>query len=81
MAAYAALVEEQLKVKVDWLFGFNIPDGRINQALYSDAWRNRIHEVLGEIRTCIGSQLDPGPQPEGRICPDCPCANYCGDVW
>lgn len=81
LACYAALVEKRLQVKVDWLFGYRIPDGHLNHATYTDAWRARTLAVLQELRLCLESQTDPGPPASRDLCPDCSYANYCGDVW
>jgi CRISPR-associated exonuclease Cas4 len=81
MACYAALVEEQMGGKVDWMFGYRIPDGAVFPAAYSDGWRRRVGEVLAEVRACVGQQIDPGRVDEADRCEGCTYVNYCADVW
>lgn len=81
MGCYAALVEEQMGLSVDWMFGYRIPDGEVFPAAYNDGWRRRVIEVLEEVRACVGLQLDPGRVEEPCRCEGCTYANYCGDVW
>jgi CRISPR-associated exonuclease Cas4 len=80
LAAYALLVEEGGQ-KVDRLIWRRIPDGALYERMFSAAWRVRTEEVLGQIRECVGRQLDPGPVAEREKCTDCEFQNFCSDVW
>lgn len=81
LAAYAALVEDQRHEVVDQVILYRIPDEAVFAKRFHAGWRNRLNQLLGEVRRCVETARMPERCSDAGRCADCEYANFCGDVW
>ena len=81
LCAYALILEEQFKARIDRGFVFLIPREVIVAIDLTTEAKQGALSFLSAIRAAIGTELTPHPTALRTRCDDCEYRNFCGDVF
>lgn len=81
LSAYACLVEEEFRAKVDTGFIYFIPDGRIASVEINDKLKEKAKWAICEIRRIVECEVMPSAPASKAKCVDCEFLRYCGDRY
>lgn len=80
LAAYAMLVEDAYKVKVERGFIYRVEQKDIKEVRIDRILRTKVESALGQIRGMIASEILPEPTKVRARCFDCEYRKYCRDI-
>jgi len=81
LAAYAMLVEENLRRPVPRTFVYLVPTRQLVSVSVGAKEREEVVRALAEMRQAIREENMPGPAPVRAKCIACEFRNYCADIW
>jgi CRISPR-associated exonuclease Cas4 len=81
LCGYALLLEEKFRRTVDHGFIFLSPIEEIVPIDITTERKQRVHDLLNEIRSAILREATPPPAELLARCENCEYRNYCGDIF
>jgi len=80
ISAYAMLIEAIFKVPVSRGYIYLIPTRTRHEIIITTALRERVNQILHELKAMVERENFPDPPKNRSICSDCEFRRFCNDV-